>query len=244
MTSSNDTVVVIITRSLKLCKVTCSQLMSRGVDLVCYLGYEETGIKLGSSVARGMSIEARARGGGVLSMREGGLTAALQSVGATGVINEFVRETIARELRRWGLLADGGILVAPDADGPLVLVEMPAYFSSRTSIRRPPQLVAAYRPGGVQLPRGWSHAGSVRSPGMHLRAHRRHVRGAQDRTHREYRGVQRAQDVRGSSGDGRGEFAAASTGPTDRRMASPARTQERALRRFEHEVPAPLHKGS
>lgn len=103
------------------------QFASRGVDLVRYLGYSHGGIIKGKQAARGMSVEAKACGGRVLSVQEGGICASLQSIGARGSFTPKARKNVCRELRKMGLLLNTEADHKTD-DKPEV--EIPYYFSS------------------------------------------------------------------------------------------------------------------
>ena len=79
-------------------------------------------------------------------MRHGGITASLQSVGASGFIKPEAREAIAEQMRRLGMISDRGYLADGGHGQPLVVVEVPSYFASPTPDI--PLLMSDYREGG------------------------------------------------------------------------------------------------
>lgn len=89
-----------VTLGLSGTSISCSQLKSRGADLAHHLGYAPTGIQKGSPAARVMSNEAKRYGGTIPSVKDGGITASLQSVGASGSFKQHPTENIRRALRR------------------------------------------------------------------------------------------------------------------------------------------------
>lgn len=89
------------TKSVKL--PPCSELKARGPEIATYLGYTSYGVAKYSMAAQGMSLEAKASGGGVPSMRSGGVTAALQSVGACGYIKPAAEKSLHDALVRGGI---------------------------------------------------------------------------------------------------------------------------------------------
>lgn len=117
-------------------QVSCRQLLPRAGELVNYAGYERVGISKYSWAAEGMCREARARGGGVAKLRDGGITAALQSIGASGVVKKKAHETIAWTLQRTGFLRE-------DDHGRQVRVnvQLPCYFATNGKV---PTLIADY----------------------------------------------------------------------------------------------------
>ena len=62
----------------------CAELHVRAPAIVHNMGYQARGIVKGSMGAQGMSLEARASGGGVPKMTQGGISSSLQSIGASG----------------------------------------------------------------------------------------------------------------------------------------------------------------
>jgi hypothetical protein len=127
-------------------QISCRQLLQRGVELAQHLGYKTEGIKKGSYAARGMSLEARACGGGVYGLQQGGVTASLQSIGANGYIKPQARDNLAAHMRSRGLISERDYLISIGDQKPLVVVEIPSYFSSPTPDL--PMLVNDYRKGG------------------------------------------------------------------------------------------------
>ena len=83
--------------------LSCSQLRERAPSICNELGYSSTGISKGSLASSAMSLEARANGGGVLPMKYGGITAALQSIGASGKIKNVAAVSIHDGLVRGGI---------------------------------------------------------------------------------------------------------------------------------------------
>ena len=84
----------------------CRDLKSRAPDIAHGLGYGSiygSGIIKGSLAAEGMSIEAKATGGGVPSMKDGGVTAALQSIGDYGSVKSDAARSIHDALVRGGI---------------------------------------------------------------------------------------------------------------------------------------------
>ena len=118
-------------KALNVDRISCLQLMSRAPEIAHHLGYAPGGIQKGSRASMGMSREARAFGGGVPSMELGGVTASLQSIGASGTIKPEAKRAIAAALRKVGILADGDHVAAMQDRRQLVVVEVPRYFESR-----------------------------------------------------------------------------------------------------------------
>jgi hypothetical protein len=83
--------------------LSCSQLRERAPTICNELGYGSTGISKGTLASYAMSLEAKANGGGVLPMKYGGITAALQSIGATGRIKDAAAASIHDALVRGGI---------------------------------------------------------------------------------------------------------------------------------------------
>ena len=83
--------------------VPCSTLRANAPEIAHQLGYSAGGISKGSFAAQGMSMEAKAHGGGVPSMTNGGISASLQSVGAVGFIKPEAEESISAALGRAGM---------------------------------------------------------------------------------------------------------------------------------------------
>ena len=100
----------------------------------------------GSSAALGMSLEARACGGGVKSLRSGGVTASLQSIGARGCIKAEARKNLAIAMRKLGLISERDYLISISDKRPMIVIEIPSYFSSPTPTV--PLLMNDYRQGG------------------------------------------------------------------------------------------------
>ncbi len=88
--------------------VPCSYLRDHAADIAHNIGYESTGIQKGSFAAEGMSREARACGGGVPKMVDGGVSASLQSIGATGYIKPAAEQATSYALARAGMKTMGG----------------------------------------------------------------------------------------------------------------------------------------
>jgi len=85
-------------------------LRARAPAIVNSLGYYCNGISKGSRAAKGHSMEARANGGGVPSMLEGGITASLQSIGATGRIKPSAAQTLHDGMVRGGIKSQKRVL--------------------------------------------------------------------------------------------------------------------------------------
>lgn len=148
---AGDSVIALHASTLSVERVSCSQLLSRSVELVRHFGYEEVGIKRDSDAARGMSIEAKASGGGVKRMRLGGVTASLQSIGATGMVKPEARDAIACAMLRLGLLHGRDALVDGPSRAPLVIVRTPEYFKDEQ--KHIPLLINDYKYGGYNFRR-------------------------------------------------------------------------------------------
>ena len=134
-------------KGLSLNRISRSQLIHRGVELADHFGYSAGGIQKGSHAARGMSIEARACGGEIYGLNDGGVTASLQSIAACGYVKPQARENLAKHMRRCGLMSERDYLISVgDEEAPLVVVDIPSYFSSPSP--DVPMLVNAYRQGG------------------------------------------------------------------------------------------------
>lgn len=133
--------------TLGLSRISCSQLQSRGVDLARHLGYSAGGIQKGSQAARAMSREAKQNGGTIPSVKEGGVSASLQSVGALGSVIPKPMENIRRTMQRNGLLRDGARQIpSGNPQEASMVVELPRYF--RATIDSPPALVDDYKEDG------------------------------------------------------------------------------------------------
>ena len=141
-----DAVLALHCRTLSLDRISCNQLVHRGVEIARHLGYSTAGIEKGSCAAQGMSIEARAFGGQIYGLTAGGVTASLQSIGAAGYIKPQAKENIAEHMRRLGLISERDYLISVGDGVPLVVVDIPSYFTSPTSDL--PMLVNDYRQGG------------------------------------------------------------------------------------------------
>ena len=83
--------------------VSCHELRSRGAEFSNYLGFGSGGVTKHSIAAQAMSREAKMHGGGVPKMRDGGVTASLQRIGATGYIKQEAAATISNAMRSVGL---------------------------------------------------------------------------------------------------------------------------------------------
>jgi len=140
-------VLVLHAKVLQVDRISCRQLLSRGPELADHLGYSREGIRRGTHAACGMSVEAKAHGGGVPSMCSGGVTASLQSIGATGQIKPEAKRAIAGALRRTGYITERDYLAALQERRQMVVVEIPRYFSTDRS-QELPLLVSDYREGG------------------------------------------------------------------------------------------------
>ena len=79
---------------------TCEQLCARGVDLIRFAGFQNVGIKKGTTAAIAMSKDARywMRRGykGCKPMRKGGTLASCQSIGKHGYIKSGVKHILRR----------------------------------------------------------------------------------------------------------------------------------------------------
>ena len=91
-------------------------------------------------------MEARASGGGVPSMLSGGVTASVQSIGATDAIKPQAKRAFAEALRRAGLISDRDYLAAIADRRQMVVVQIPTYFSSPSP--EIPLLMSDYRENG------------------------------------------------------------------------------------------------
>ncbi|KAJ1412007.1 hypothetical protein B484DRAFT_482567 [Ochromonadaceae sp. CCMP2298] len=87
----------------ELSSVKCEHLIAHGPQIANHLGYGPCGISKGSRAAQAMSMEARAQGGGVLKMSNGGITAALQSIGDAGYIKPAALEALHSGMVRGGI---------------------------------------------------------------------------------------------------------------------------------------------
>lgn len=83
--------------------IPCSTLRANAPEIADQLGYTGGGIQKGSFAAMGMSREAKAHGGGVSSMVNGGISASLQSIGAVGFIKPEAEESLSAALSRAGM---------------------------------------------------------------------------------------------------------------------------------------------
>lgn len=138
-------VVLLHAQTLALERVSCEQLVSRGVDLARFLGYRADGIVKGSQAARAMSLEAKASGGRLRPLNRGGLCASFQSIGATGVIKDLPKENIRSILNQAGLLCRDQHVITDGSDNYLIIIELPSYWANSGGI---PQLLDDYREGG------------------------------------------------------------------------------------------------
>ena len=78
------------------------QARATGVDIAHRMGYTPAGVSKGSLASKGMGIEARANDGGVPKMGDGGITASMQSIGATCDIKPQAAASIQAGLARAG----------------------------------------------------------------------------------------------------------------------------------------------
>lgn len=76
----------------------CRELIANAASIVRPLGFQCGGIQKGSAAASAMSAEARMFGGCVPKMQHGGITAALQSIGSTGLVNAVAQNVIQNAL--------------------------------------------------------------------------------------------------------------------------------------------------
>jgi len=141
-------VIVLHATALNVERISCQQLLSRGPELARHLGYSSEGIEKDSWAARGMSVEARSHGGGVPSMQYGGVTASLQSIGATGMIKPEAKRAIAAVLRQAGILTDRDYLAALEDRRQLIVVQVPKYF---TTPRPEIPLLIDYKQAGYNI---------------------------------------------------------------------------------------------
>lgn len=141
-----DAVLALHCRTLRLDRISCNQLVHRGVEIARHLGYSTAGIEKGSCAAQGMSIEARAYGGQIHGLAAGGVTASLQSIGAAGNIKPQAKENLAAHMRRLGLISEREYLISVGNGRPLVVVDIPPYFSSPAPDL--PMLMNDYKQGG------------------------------------------------------------------------------------------------
>ncbi|KAL7549807.1 hypothetical protein ACHAWF_013081 [Thalassiosira exigua] len=147
----NGSLMLLHARTLKLKKVSCEQLLSRGPDLSNFLGYRAGGVVKGSQAARLMSGEAK-ECGKLWKMEDGGLCASMQSVGALGFVKPEARENVRRVLQRLGLLQAGEYFIDSDdqnEQAPLLIIELPPYF--KNGFDSPPTLHDDYRPEGYNF---------------------------------------------------------------------------------------------
>lgn len=79
-------------------------------------------------------------------MKAGGVTASLQSIGATGGIKTEAKHAIAAALRRSGLISDRDYLTAITGRSQYVVVSVPSYFSSPSP--EIPLIMSDYRENG------------------------------------------------------------------------------------------------
>ena len=133
-------------RTLSVERISCRDLISRGPEIAQHLGYDSGGIRKGSTAASGHSMEACACGGGVAPMRRGGVTASLQSIGATGQIKPEAKLALTEALRRAGLISDRDYLAALADRRQMAVVEIPSYFKSESPDI--PLLMNDYRENG------------------------------------------------------------------------------------------------
>mmetsp|Transcript_36914 Transcript_36914/g.104168 ORF Transcript_36914/g.104168 Transcript_36914/m.104168 type:complete len:137 (+) Transcript_36914:825-1235(+) len=80
------------------------------------LGWGPDGrITKGSVASKGMSMEARANGGGVPKMKDGGVSASFQSIAATGYVKPAAALAIGRAINRVNERSNGGWLANPSS---------------------------------------------------------------------------------------------------------------------------------
>ncbi len=82
--------------------VSCRELQAAAPYLANQIGWEKGGILKYSIAAKAMSTEARAYGGGVPKMSDGGVSASLQSIGATGYVKPMAATSLRTALGRYG----------------------------------------------------------------------------------------------------------------------------------------------
>ncbi len=82
--------------------VSCRELQAAAPRLAHQAGWESGGILKSSIAAQAMSMEARAHGGGVPKMCNGGVSASLQSIGATGYVKPTAAKSLGIALGRYG----------------------------------------------------------------------------------------------------------------------------------------------
>lgn len=150
-TTATDDVLVLHAQTFGVRSISCRQLLSRGVELAQFLGYERRGVKRGSEAALGNRLEACANGGGVPKMKHGGITASMQSIGSSGVVKDEAVSAIAHALRRSGLLTHDEYLHAIKDRASLVVVEIPSYFASPSPDI--PMIVNDYKKNGFNFRR-------------------------------------------------------------------------------------------
>jgi hypothetical protein len=81
----------------------CRELRRNASVYAHNFGFSDIGIQKHTSAATAMSIEARANGGGVPKMRDGGITASLQSIGASGYLKDSAAQAIHDGMVRGGI---------------------------------------------------------------------------------------------------------------------------------------------
>jgi Interferon-induced 6-16 family len=147
----DDDHVLVLVRYLGLDTVSCRELNCRGEELARHLGFGEKGIIKGSQAARCMSREAKAFHGYLPNVIGGGLSAALQSIGADGATNPLARSAVRRHLRQKGILQDEEYHTEEDdllLDMQAVKVPLPSYFAAPSTTETTPHLYDDYRFGG------------------------------------------------------------------------------------------------
>eukprot|EP00928_Gymnodinium_smaydae_P050447 TRINITY_DN34010_c0_g1_i1.p1 TRINITY_DN34010_c0_g1~~TRINITY_DN34010_c0_g1_i1.p1 ORF type:complete len:312 (+),score=23.13 TRINITY_DN34010_c0_g1_i1:224-1159(+) len=98
-----------------------------------------------------MSMEARCCGGGVAKMQCGGVTASLQSIGASGIVKQEAADSIGKALRGYGVLDNEEYLCVSGGRAPLVVVQLPTYFASPSP--GIPLRISDYKYGGYNFRR-------------------------------------------------------------------------------------------
>eukprot|EP00798_Chlamydomonas_sp_ICE-L_P024842 gene24842-10496_t len=83
--------------------IPCRDLKARAPEIANYMGYHSGGIQKYSMAAEGMRREARTCGGGVPSMANGGVSASLQSIEATGMVKVDAERSLSDALTGLGM---------------------------------------------------------------------------------------------------------------------------------------------
>ena len=93
-----------------------------------------------------MSMEQKTYGGYLPGLKAGGVTASLQSIGASGAIKPKAKQNLAYHLRKLGYISEKDYLVSIGDNRPLLVIEVPEYFTSPTP--ELPLLMSDYKVGG------------------------------------------------------------------------------------------------